>query len=147
MIKTKHNGLYRRASDRTRRHGNWRQVFIDCGGMCIARINGEVLPCGSHDSLELHEVWGENHNNEIGKLSQRILLCNHHHGLIGGHRERLIHNQVHSSMLFEDVMLEQTKCGGYRDWVALYELDDSRFGACCFDGPYVTDEELHDDTE
>ena len=133
--------LAQRACDRKHNHGNWRQIWIDCGGMCIAKINGKDEPCASHDSLEFHEVWGENHNNQTGKFMHRILLCNHCHSLIGGHHAKFIKFQSHPSMLHDDVMIEQDKCGGYKNWVALYELDDSRFGIYLYDGPQVEDEE------
>ncbi len=133
-----------RGSVRTRRHGGWRQTYIDCAGMCIARVNGSEFPCGAVDGLELHEVWGENgvsHKNV--KFQQRILLCNMHHSLLEDrcHHTEFILWQYRSSRLADDIALEIGFEGGYLRWIEKWRLDDNRTGRILFLGPHVEDYE------
>lgn len=123
------------------RHGNWRQTFIDCGGMCVARHDKDSLPCGERDFLEFHETWGENHDKDKTKFTKRILLCNYHHSLIDGHNKELIKFQFKLSMLQQDINQEIESSGGYRGWVKRFQLDDSRFACLCFEGAIVPQSE------
>ena len=143
-----YNNAYRRTlsnrgSMRTYRHGDWRQTYIDCAGMCIAKVNGDDMPCGETDRLELHELWGENGDPTKGKFQQRVLICNLHHALIEdrGHQADLILDQYHPSVLQDDVRLEMLLAGGYDKWVKKWNLDDSRLGCLLFCGPHVEDYE------
>ena len=135
--------LVTRGSVRTRNHGNWRQTFIDCGGMYVARVNGDELPCGEKEGLEFHEIWGENGDNDIGKFQQRILLCNLHHALIEdrAHQAEFMLWQYKPSRLTDDVGLEILLAGGYQKWVAKWKLDDSKSDSMLFKGPHVEDYE------
>ena len=135
--------LVHRGATRTFRHGNWRQTYIDCGGMCIARVNSDELPCGAVDSLELHEIWGENGNLTMGKFQQRVLLCNLHHSLLEdrGHQAAFILWQYRPSRLSDDVYLEILLSGGYQKWLAKWRLDDSQAGRLLFVGPHMEDYE------
>lgn len=128
--------LHRRGLDRTRRHGNWRQTYIDCGGQCIAQVNGSEYPCGKTEYLELHEVWGENQDNGKGKFQQRVLLCNLHHALVDDHCHQytFIQGQYQLSQLTEDINLEILVVGGRIAWMEKYKLDDSRFGIYLYAG-------------
>ena len=134
MAKRTSMGLADRAEYRKRRHGNWRQIAVDCAFMCIAWVNGEEQPCGSQDSLEYHEVWGEEKDGYRAKFSQRVLLCNRHHSLVPGHRSSLIQHQYKPSRLFEDLELEIAKWGGLQGWCDMYGLDSSRFGILVYQG-------------
>ena len=126
---------------RTARHGNWRQTYVDCMGMCVARVNGDDGPCGVVDHLELHECWGENGDLSKGKFQQRVLLCNLHHSLLEDrcHQAEFILGQYRPSRLQEDVQLEAMLAGGYDNWVKKWGLDDSRSGCASFTGPRVED--------
>ena len=133
--------LSHRGSVRTYRHGNWRQTYVDCLGMCTARINGDEMPCGAVDFLELHEIFGENDRRNDPKFQQRILLCNLHHALVEdrGHQTEFILDQYKPSRLSEDVSLEIILEGGYQKWVGKWKLDDSCSGRLLFSGPCVDD--------
>lgn len=129
-----------RGSVRTVRHGNWRQTYIDCMGMCIAKVNGSG-PCGEVHFLELHELFGENGHRSDPKFQIRVLLCNYHHSLIEdrGHQAEFMLWQYRPSILAWDVSREIELAGGYEAWVAKWNLDDSRFGCQADRGPYVED--------
>ena len=133
--------LSSRGAVRTYRHGNWRQVYIDCLGMCVAKVNGVDYPCGAVDGLEIHETFGENGHRNDPKFQQRILLCNLHHALLEdrGHQAEFILGQYKSSRLAEDVALETFIAGSYQKWVEQWGLDDSRSGCLLFSGPCVND--------
>ena len=74
--------LSSRGATRTGRHGNWRQTYVDCMGVCVART-GDGSVCGETRALELHELFGENGRGSTSpKFQIRILLCNRHHALI-----------------------------------------------------------------
>ena len=135
--------LVRRGATRKARHGNWRQTYIDCMGMCIARVNGDDIPCGATEGLELHEEWGENGDKSRGKFQHRMLLCNLHHSLLEDrvHQAEFMLNQYRPSQLQEDASLEIMLAGGYVKWVEKYGLDDSRAGCMLFSGPKVRDYE------
>lgn len=104
----------KRLSMRTLRHGNWRQTFVDCGGMC--------LNCYNVISLELHEPWGENKTG-WAMFQFRILLCHDchndvHDGLFHGER------YIRVSLLAEDVNIEILMEGGYDNWIKNHGLMD-----------------------
>jgi len=108
--------MQNRMAKRAFRHGkNWRQVFVDCGGMCIK--------CYNHNSssLEFHEPFGEDKYG-WGIFQARILLCNVCHG--DEHEEPA--NPI-SSMLLSDVEVEIMMKGGYDNWIKAFHLID-RFG-------------------
>lgn len=111
--------------------------------MCTAQVNGDSVPCGETEGLELHETWGENHSTTKGKFQQRILLCNLHHALIEdrGHQAALMLDQYRPSVLSVDVALEIQYAGGYQAWLTKWGLDDSRSGIMVFNGPQVSDYE------
>lgn len=133
--------LYNRGSVRTYRHGNWRQTYIDCMGMCVARVNGDATPCGDIHGLELHETFGENGHCNDPKFQIRILMCNFHHALVEdrGHQASFILEQYKPSRLPEDVSREIEIAGGYARWVERWKLDDSREGCLTNSGPCVED--------
>lgn len=117
-----------RMAHRSHSHGkNWRQIVIDCGGMCIYR-NGSTEPCGAVDYLEFHEPFGEDHVG-LGRMQSRVLVCFKHHceihdmdyALESGHCRKTGNN------LLSDVSAEMEACGGYVAWVKKYNLVD-RFG-------------------
>lgn len=109
--------LYR-IEKREERHGNWRQIYLDCMGMCQYPVE-EGVPCGETDSLEFHEQFGEAKNGEV-KPQQRVLLCNYHHWSI--HGEKWVNKRHYPSMLQTDVAIEIKLCGSLADWVAKYNL-------------------------
>ena len=114
--------LVKRACNRNHRHGNWRQTYIDCNGMCQFPVNGGV--CGAIEFLEFHEPFGEINGEEV-KFQQRVLLCPDHHAEIEGLEvQELIRNQWQGSMLQQDVALEILLSGGYQQWLDRYGLDN-----------------------
>lgn len=133
--------LHNRGAVRTFRHGNWRQVYIDCMGMCVAKVNGGGTICGDIHYLELHETFGENGHRSDPKFQIRILVCNFHHALIEdhGHQASFMFEQYRPSMLAEDIAREIALAGGYDKWVARWKLDDSRAGCLLAHGPHVED--------
>ena len=131
--------LVTRGNRRTQRHGNWRQTYIDCGGMCIAEIGDKAEPCGAVDFLELHEIWGENHDpDRTGKFQHRVLLCNTHHAMIEDkcHQYTFIKGQYQQSVLSTDVDLEILLAGNTDKWAERYKLDMKRWG-CYLDSGLV----------
>ena len=107
-----------RMAKRAFRHGkNWRQTFVDCGGMC--------LNCRAVDTLEFHEPFGEDKFG-WGKFQSRILLCNNchteeHYGEIGGDSNT---NVGKPSTLSEDVSIEIIMEGRYNNWIKNHGLID-----------------------
>lgn len=106
------------------RHGNWRQIVIDCLGMCVYLEDGEL--CGQVEYLEFHEIFGEDKYTQ-GKMQQRVLLCLTHHAAVDGAHSG-VENRINKSMLMEDVSLEILLCGSYQNWIEKYNLNDSRSG-------------------
>ena len=105
--------LASRGGVRTFRHGNWRQTYIDCMGMCIAHVNGDPTPCGLVEGLELHEIWGESSGGSQVKFQQRILLCNLHHSLLEdrAHQTEFMLWQYRPSVLQQDITLDNDHGG------------------------------------
>ena len=107
-----------RMANRAYRHGkNWRQVVVDCGGMC--------LTCNIAKGLEFHELFGEDRHS-LGKFQTRVLLCHDCHSLehgevFGGKRN------IYPSQLLEDVDAEMIAEGGYSNWIKNHSLVD-QFG-------------------
>jgi len=110
--------LIRRAGMRSKRHGNWRQIVIDCGGICVR--------CSSSGYLEFHECFGEDHNGD-GRMQQRILLCPDCHQDHHPNNYNVCSNPK-KSKLMDDVNAEIRRCGSYSLWLAYYMLDDSTWG-------------------
>lgn len=113
---------YQRILMRTKRHPDWRQVFLDCNGMCVFRDENGSL-CGSVDALEFHEVWIEAKAGE-NKFQQRVLVCNFHHfvehvkdGFVGKVNPRPWKNKLQA-----DVEFEMKRYGGLEGWVKHYGL-------------------------
>lgn len=133
-------GVYSRGATRSGRHGNWRQTYIDCAGVCVAR-NGSGGVCGEVEGLEFHEIFGENGHRNDPKFQIRVLLCNHHHSLIEDrtHQSYFISSCYRHSVLGADVQREIEYAGGYDRWIARWNLDDSRAGCLLDRGPYVDD--------
>lgn len=117
------NQLKKRNYHRTRRHGNWRQTWIDCGGMCVWKeCSGEV--CGEVMGLEFHEAFGEDHKGD-GRMQQRILLCRRHHDM--AHPQLSVNTTRPYSRLNEDVQAEILLCGSYERWLVINSLDEKRW--------------------
>lgn len=104
-----------RLANRTFRHGNWRQTFVDCGGMCIKCYNY------NSGSLELHEPFGEDHFG-WGMMQSRILLCAvcHNEEHMGGFQDV----NTKASQLAIDVDIEIELYGGYDNWIKRFGLID-----------------------
>ncbi len=108
-----------RMRKRAYRHGkNWRQVYVDCGGMCVS--------CYAVDTLEFHEPFREDKMG-WGVFQSRVLLCYDCH-----HEETRLQGFVNMkntkpSQLAEDVNIEIIMEGGYDEWIERYNLVD-RFG-------------------
>lgn len=115
------NAVSKRGSSRKKRHGNWRQTFIDCGGMCVFKENGDI--CGETEELEFHEQFGEDHNGD-GKMQQRILLCKYHHDIVTDKLWKNRHQNMPTKLQL-DVCVEMHLCGGYAGWIKRYKLNDT----------------------
>lgn len=114
--------LAMRGVNRTARHGNWRQIYLNCHGICQYPINGGV--CGETENLEFHEPFGEIHG-AIVKFQQRVLLCvEHHRELEGVQAQELFTENRKPSMLSADVTLEIYLSGSYGKWLDRYNLID-----------------------
>lgn len=109
-----------RVKHRDERHGNWRQVFLDCEGMCQYPVE-EGVPCGELETLEFHEQFGEAKEEEL-KLQQRVLLCNYHHWSV--HGEKWVNPRHFPSMLQADVSAEVLLCGSRVNWIEHYNLEE-----------------------
>ncbi len=117
--------LIHRNSARDSVHWNWRQIFIDCGGVCNY-VDPETGLCGSIEQLEFHEQFGEDHKNE-GRMQQRVLMCSPHHNHM--HPERYhVEDNPHKSLLFEDIQADIKRLGGSEAWAKRYDVDLSRNG-------------------
>jgi len=105
-----------RDNARTRRYGNWRQIYVDCGGMCTGILeDGSV--CGELEDLEFHEEFGK----DGFKLTR--LYCLQCHQKV--HGESITLNPRHyRSRLQEDVQREIQECGSYEAWKSKYHLID-----------------------
>ena len=110
---------------RKQRHGkNWRQIIIDCGGMCCWEYEG--YPCCETENLEFHELFGEGWD---GRMQQRILYCPTHHSESHQKYYNLdAYDNRKKSNLMWDVSLEVLELGGHDRWVKKFNLDDSRWG-------------------
>jgi len=107
---------------RQRLHGNFRQTYVDNGGMCQAVLtDGDI--CGNTESLELHAPLGEHNGNG---LPLRTLLCSFCHVYVDddAHRHscRRIGVNGNFSLLAEDIAYEQYKVGDFEQWLVKYNL-------------------------
>ena len=106
-----------RMAKRAFRHGkNWRQVYINCGGMCLL--------CYEVDGLEFHEPFGE---DKFGWniFQSRVLLCHDCH--MDKEHENLFTESPYlkPSRLQEDVNIEILIHGGYDQWIKDFKLEDT----------------------
>ena len=130
-----------RMAKRATKHGkNWRQVFVDCGGMCIAKDH-RGNPCCEIEGLQFHEPFGEDKLG-WGIMQTRVLMCPHHQatlehpGLFGGEENWYIR----ASQVSEDVAIEMMLVGGleydtggtlvpargaYDKWIKKFNLQDT----------------------
>lgn len=104
-----------RMGQRAFKHGkNWRQVFVDCGGMCLS--------CGEVASLEFHEPFGEDKFG-WGIFQTRVLLCPTCH--TAEHSDMFDDTRfIRASRLAEDVNIEILIEGGYNNWIKNHKLID-----------------------
>lgn len=116
--------LLRRSSDRTRRYGNWRQIYLDCGGCCCA-IQKDGNICGSLFQLQFHHVTPT-------KIVLVCSLC--HDKLTDPYTCRPSYNN--NGMLTDDINREMERCGGYDEWIANYMLDISTIGSMAIPGEW-----------
>lgn len=99
----------------------WRQVVVDCGGICVM--------CGETEGLEFHDLFEEKNGNGSKhiRMHQYVLLCLKCHQ--GEHLQegwRVATNRP-VSQLMKDVDYEVWCSGGYKAWVERFGLED-RFG-------------------
>lgn len=114
----------KRCQIRLSRHGNWRQWYVRCDGMCQYTMEDGGI-CGEAEGLEFHELFGEAKNGEL-KLQERQLLCNPHHQDV--HPALNFKSRYYPSCLQQDITLEVTICGGYQNWLQYFNLDEHRNG-------------------
>lgn len=114
-----------RMAKRTFIHGkNWRQVWVDCGGMCV-RKGEDGIPCGSAEYLEFHEPFGEDGSgNGWGRLQSRVLFCFpchcKEHPALSGEPWRKVGNTLN-----DDVQIEIWMLGGWDNWIKRFALQDT----------------------
>lgn len=106
----------RRVWRREQRHPGWRQVFVDCDGMCQWAMDGGV--CGEVEKLEFHELFAEDKKGD-GRMQKRILYCIAHH--FEAH-QGIVNERHHPGKLQEDVAYEMKRCGGLAPWMVKYGL-------------------------
>jgi len=111
-----------RVRRREERHGNWRQIYLDCLGMCQFPLEEGII-CGETEGLEFHEQFGEAKGEEL-KLQQRVLLCNYHHWSV--HGQKWVNQRHYPSMLQTDVDIEVKLCGSFPNWIEHYNLIERR---------------------
>lgn len=111
---------YNRIRNRDKRHPGWRQTFLDYNGMCAE--------CGSTESLEFHEPFGEDKGNGSGpKMQARVLYCNLCHGKYHEKAGDCCINERHwPSRLQEDVAWEIERAGGLQQWMDKFGLSPSK---------------------
>lgn len=117
MTTTERIRFTNRMSQRKTRHGkNWRQIYVDCGGMCVV--------CYAVDFLEFHEPFGESKASWL-VFQARVLECSTCHSL--EHTDIFIHDEdryIRASRLQEDVNIEILMEGGYNNWIKNHGLVD-----------------------
>ena len=101
-----------RIAKRNERYPEWRQVFLDCYGMCQYPIDDHV--CGDTDTLEFHESYDSN-----DKIYQIVLVCNYHHYSI---HQGIVNPRHYKSKLQLDVDIEMKLAGGLVKWIIKYNL-------------------------
>ncbi len=116
-----------RMNGRTYDHGKgWRQVFVDCGGMCVGRLEDGMTCCES-DGLEFHEPFGEDLHG-WGKFQARVLMCPSCHDrepgtqCVGNPEDSRRH--INTSMLAEDIDREVEQSGSWDAWIKKFNLVD-----------------------
>jgi len=124
---------------RTRHHGNWRQIFIDCGGVCTY-LDEDGNVCGAVEDLELHEIFGENHGRDDPKFQIRVLRCPYHHSLEPQHNPKSFWGQ-RFSLLCQDVQKDIEYCGSYDNWIRKYDLID-RWGYSMYPRKYEEEQQI-----
>jgi len=105
--------FFSRIEKRTERYPNWRQVFLDCFGMCQYPINDEQI-CGNPDTLEFHESY-----DDEGTVIQTVLVCNYHHFSI---HQGIVNPRHYPSRLQIDVEVEIKLAGGLSEWQKKFNL-------------------------
>lgn len=117
-----HRLWYNRTFNRARNHGDFRQVYIDNGGMCQALLNSGDI-CGSIESLEFHAPLGEQNGNGF---KHRTILCSYCHCYVddAAHRHACtrIGRNGQYSLLSEDIAYEIALCGGFDKWLVKFNL-------------------------
>jgi len=116
--------FFNRMAKRKFVHGNWRQVWVDCGGQCVRKAE-DGYPCGNTEYLEFHEPFGEDGSaNGWGRLQSRVLLCFtchcKEHPTLSGEPQRKTGNTLN-----DDVQLEIWMCGGWDNWIKKFKLQDT----------------------
>lgn len=93
-------GRAKRNYNRTKRYGNWRQIYHNANGMCEK--------CGAVDCLEIHEE-----TDGISVISWHVFCVDCHCKLEGsGDRS----SRRYLSLLSEDINAEILECGGLENW-------------------------------
>lgn len=105
-LRRRHN----RVTNRNRKFANWRQIYIDCSGMCVW--------CGEVEGLEYHHITPD----------IVVLLCHFCHDVEQDVDQASFfhyHRNMARSLLAEDIEYEIVKCGGYVNWLEKYNLKDT----------------------
>ncbi len=101
---------------RTKRYGNWRQLFFDSMGMCET--------CGTTVELDIHEAHDDGVNETVTSYH---LLCLHCHldGVHNGSPNIEGRFRKYVSHLAEDVHREMLSCGSVENWMGTYHVHNT----------------------
>ena len=109
---------YLRGWRRTKRHGNWRQLVVDCDGLCAL--------CKENPIEHFHDAFGENHKDD-NRMQQRYPLCvlchSKQHKEDNGRQDKLLENYAgRPSVVTKDVLAEMKECGSFMKWCLKYKV-------------------------
>uniref|UniRef100_A0A6M3KMJ9 Uncharacterized protein n=1 Tax=viral metagenome TaxID=1070528 RepID=A0A6M3KMJ9_9ZZZZ len=110
-LKNEAKRLWDRNNNRTKRYGNWRQIYHNALGMC------EI--CGEVDNLEIHEE-----TDGIAVIEWHILCTKCHLHIVHKDNKTEWINRKYSSRLAQDINLEIEKYGGLENWRQKFLLKD-----------------------
>ena len=120
---------HHRDYQRTKLHGNWRQIVINYHGLCAG--------CGQPIIDDLHEPFGESKDKfnvpgTNGKFQQRVPLCIDCHQR--EHIRSIIPNRLWVGKYLDDISIEIRECGSLGAWNLKYGVVESTLKELSF--PY-----------
>lgn len=104
-------GRAKRNYNRTKRYGNWRQIYYNDLGMCTE--------CGAVDLLEIHEE-----TDGVSVISWK-LLCVDCHCALKDHKGNPA-SRRYLSKLAEDIAEEMREYGGLENWKKAFHIREKK---------------------